>query len=150
MDVDALMASNFTLGANGANMTAPGQPFANRTYAALFQAQLAAAQTEAATIVACDLRMSPTVGGVSVLTIAFLAYGAARRWRLRRVLGLPGSWAGDVAAWAFCTQCAICQEHRTAVRRLDGGTALGAGRDGVGGTRTAAPAYVEMSSVAAV
>ena len=44
------------------------------------------------------------------------AAAACRRY------GIAGAATGDVAAWLFCTQCAMCQEYRTVLgERLENG-----------------------------
>lgn len=112
-DIDELRASNFTRGDTGSsNMTSifwGKDPAGTIAYAnALNRAYDSAVQ-----FAACNARLSPTVGGVFLITLATLCYGAWRRGQIRKRFNLPGDAPGDWAAWLFCTQCAACQEYRT-------------------------------------
>ena len=97
-------------------------------------------------MVACAKTLSPTVGGVFVLTLCTLFYGAWRRRQMRRLFELPGSVLGDLVVWLFCTQCALCQEYRTMKGcRVEGGAWGGGAPAAGGGTQLRAPnPYVEM------
>lgn len=75
--------------------------------------QVDAVYTTVVLFKSCASRESGAVGGVFIITLLTLLYGAWRRFQLRTKFNIDGTWQDDVLAWLFCTQCAMCQEYRT-------------------------------------
>lgn len=157
------------MGANGKNLT---NVFWNGTATAAFARKIDKANADGRAIAACEARLSPTVGGVFILTLAMLFYTIWRRGQIRRALLLPGDLTMDFVLWLFwcasrhvhdrsitvahahlslcSTQCVLCQEYRTMRRNhvLEGKWAAGNSWlldfTSSQATNTKAPAYVEM------
>ena len=113
IDLETLRATNYTRGAAGSGSVNFTAIFANRTATAAYAAQVERARGSILQLAACEARLSPTLGGVFIITLATLLYGFWRRTQIRRMFGLPGDTVGDLGAWLFCACCSLCQEYRT-------------------------------------
>jgi Cys-rich protein (TIGR01571 family) len=74
---------------------------------------LRSANAKQAAFKACGVRFVGGVVGMLMLWALLFAYGARRRYAMRKMFGLPGSACADTAAWCCCCWAAICQEART-------------------------------------
>ena len=90
IDLETLRATNYTRGAPGSGSVNFTAIFANRTATAAYAAQYERARASVVQLAACEARLSPTLGGVFIITLATLLYGFWRRTQIRRMFGLPG------------------------------------------------------------
>ena len=121
-DLFSLLVTNFTTGANGLTTNSQGVAYSSmfatnctavaEAYSA-FGASIAEDMSASRAYLQCTARLAPALGGVCVITLLVLVYGAWRRTQMRRAFGLPGDGCNDVTKWLFCTTCAVCQEYRT-------------------------------------
>jgi Cys-rich protein (TIGR01571 family) len=149
IDLETLRVTNYTRGAPSSGSTNFAAIFSNRTATAAYAEKVERARTSVVLLGACEARLSPTLAGVFLITLATLLYGFWRRTQLRRLFTLPGDTLGDLGAWLFCSCCTLCQEYRTLrlhnVEFGQWGGNVGWLLDGGEGTIAKPPPDIEMS-----